>query len=103
MSQGGIRSSGMPASVHADTIGAREQARDFHNLQARRLWKSENLQHRGVNRLFAGVYDNTAAANIRCVGRAHGLITGHFVVVNYSARNWVRNLDSEAIRGDRVL
>lgn len=27
--------------VHSDTIGVTEQARDFHNSPARRLWKSE--------------------------------------------------------------
>jgi hypothetical protein len=44
----------MQRVVHADTIGAREQARDFHNLQARRLWKSENLQHRCCSNYISG-------------------------------------------------
>jgi hypothetical protein len=40
MSKSAIRSSGMPAFVHADTQVPVRQARDFHSAAARLLWKT---------------------------------------------------------------
>jgi hypothetical protein len=55
--------------VHADTIRAREQARDFHNLQARRLWKSENLQHCCCSNYMPGGKENHPRHTFRFGGR----------------------------------
>jgi hypothetical protein len=41
MSKRTIRSSGMPAFVHADTQVPARQARDFHSAAARLLWKTD--------------------------------------------------------------
>src|SRR5947209_15477968 len=44
-SKGRVRGSRTPAPVHPDTHVRARQAFDFHNASARRLWKSEYLQH----------------------------------------------------------